>query len=88
LDPRKLWPRQFRVNFTTRAKFLAKAIEQIVDAYVRYSNRRAIDQLKRHRQKILLDIRMRSRDYDWSLLTSTIEEELAVINAGLDRLQP
>ena len=67
---------------------MAKAIEQIVDAYVRYSNRRAIDQLKRHRQKILLDIRMRSRDYDWSLLTSTIEEELAVINAGLDRLQP
>jgi hypothetical protein len=67
---------------------LSRAIEKIVDAYVRYNNRPALDKLKLHRQKMLIDIRMRSRDYDWSLLTSTIEEELAVINAGLDRLQP
>jgi hypothetical protein len=84
LDPRKLWSRQFRVSFTTRAKFLAKAIEQIVDAY----NRRALDDLKLHRRKMLFDIRMRSQDYDWSLLTSKLEEEIEVINAGFDRLQP
>ena len=66
---------------------LSRAIEQIINAYVRYNNRAALDNLKLHRQKMLIDIRARPpSDYDWSLITSDIEEDLALINAGLERL--
>jgi hypothetical protein len=66
---------------------LTQAIEQIIDACVRYNNRRALDNLKLHRQKLLIDIKARPPSaYGWSRVTSEIEEELALINAGLDRL--
>ena len=66
---------------------LSRAIEQIINAYVRYNNRAALDNLKLHRQKMLIDIRARPpSDYDRSLITSDIEEDLALINAGLERL--
>jgi hypothetical protein len=60
----------------------------IIDVYVRYNNRPALDALKLHRQKLLIDIKARPSDYDWSLITSEIEEEVAPISAGLDRLPP
>jgi hypothetical protein len=68
---------------------LTQAIEQIIDVYVRYNNRTALDNLKLHRQKLLIDIKARPPSaYDWSWITSEIEEEVALINAGLDRLPP
>lgn len=68
---------------------MSRAIEQIVDAYVRYNNRTALENLKSHRQKMLLDIRTRSsKFYDWGYLLGQIEDEIRSIDAGLEKLQP
>jgi hypothetical protein len=64
---------------------MSKAIEQIVDAYVRLGNRPALDDLRTHRQKLAVDLKGRS-GYDFSLPIGQIDEEIAVIEAGLDRL--
>jgi len=37
-----------------------KAIEQIVDAYVRLQNRKALEDLRTHRQGLLSDLKGRS----------------------------
>jgi hypothetical protein len=37
-----------------------KAIEQIVDAYVRLQNRKALEDLRTHRQRLLSDLKGRS----------------------------
>lgn len=64
-----------------------KAIEQIVDAYVRLQNRRALEDLRTHRQRLLSDLKGRS---DWFINVSSairrLEDELALIAAGLQKL--
>ena len=66
---------------------MANAIEQIIDVYVRHKKRAALDNLKLHRQKLLIEIRARPPSvYNWGKIISVIEEELVHINAGLDRL--
>lgn len=64
---------------------MEKAIERIVDAYVRLNNRRALEDLMMHRQKIAVDLAGR-RDCDFSLPLGQIDGEIAVIEAGLQRL--
>ncbi len=61
---------------------MAKAIEQIVETYVRYNNRAALENLRSHRRKIRLDIKSRSSAFDSSQLVGQIDEEIASINAG------
>jgi hypothetical protein len=65
---------------------MPNAIEQIVDAYVRLKNRRGLDQLMMHRQRLAVDLKSRS-GYDFSLPISQIEEEIAIIEAGFSRLE-
>ena len=65
---------------------MPNAIEQIVDAYVRLKNRRGLDQLMMHRQRLAVDLKSRS-GYDFSLPISQIEEEIAIIEAGFGRLE-
>ncbi len=61
-------------------------MEQIVDAYVRLGNRRALEDLRMHRQKLADDLKGKT-GFDFSLLpVGQIEEELAVIERGLERL--
>jgi len=62
------------------------AIEQIVGTYVRYNNRTALDKLKSHRQKLLFDLKTSSSGFDSSHLIEKIEEEMAAINSGLEKL--
>jgi uncharacterized small protein (DUF1192 family) len=65
---------------------MSKAMEQIVDAYVRLGNRRALEDLRLHRQKLAVDLKGKT-GFDFSLLPiGQIEEELAVIEKGLERL--
>jgi hypothetical protein len=64
---------------------MKKAIEQIADVYVRLNNRRALEDLRMHRQRLAVDLKPRT-DYDFSLPIGHIEEEIAVIEAGLERL--
>jgi uncharacterized small protein (DUF1192 family) len=66
---------------------MSKAIEQIVDAYVKLGNRVALENLRLHRQKLAVDLKEKT-GFDFSLLPiGQIEEELAVIEKGLERLR-
>lgn len=65
---------------------MPSTIEQIVDAYVRLKNRRGLDELMMHRQRLAVDLKSRSGNYDYSLLIGKIDEEIAIIEAGLARL--
>lgn len=66
---------------------MSNAIEQIVDAYVRLKNRRGLDELMMHRQRLAVDLKSRSGAYDFSLPIGKIDEEIAIIEKGLSRLQ-
>jgi hypothetical protein len=63
-----------------------KAIEGIVDAYVKLGDRRTLEDLRMHRRKLALDLKVRRGSYDFRLLLGQIDEEIAVIDAGLERL--
>jgi hypothetical protein len=66
---------------------MSKAMEQIVQVYVRHQNRRALEDLRKHRQRLALDLRARARPgYDFGLPIRQINEELVVIEAGLEQL--
>jgi hypothetical protein len=64
---------------------MPSAIEQIVETYVRLKNRRGLDQLMMHRQRLAIDLKSRS-GYDFSVPISQVDEEIAIIEAGLSRL--
>ncbi|SFO18493.1 hypothetical protein SAMN05216330_102124 [Bradyrhizobium sp. Ghvi] len=66
---------------------MSNAIAQIVDAYVRLKNRRGLDELMMHRQRLAVDLKSRSGSYDFSLPISKIDEEIAIIEEGLRRLK-
>ena len=64
---------------------MSKAIEQIVNAYVRLGNRRRLEDLLTHRRKLAIDFKMKS-GFDFNLLISQVEEEIAAIEAAIERL--
>jgi hypothetical protein len=64
---------------------MPSAIEQIVETYVRLRDRRGLDALMMHRQRLAIDLKSRS-GYDFSLPISQVDEEIAIIEAGLSRL--
>ena len=62
-------------------------IQSIVDVYVRHGNHAALDGLMAHRGKLLTDLRMvMSSPYDVSSAMAEIEDDIAVIKAGLAKL--
>jgi hypothetical protein len=66
---------------------MSKAMKQIVQVYVRHLNRRALEDLRKHRQKLALELRTQARPgYDFGLPIRQINEEIAVVEAGLERL--
>ncbi len=75
-----------RAGLFAGADFMPSAIEQIVDTYVRLKNRRGLDQLIMHRQRLAVDLKSRS-GFDFSLTIGQIDEEIAIIEAGLSRLK-
>src|SRR4051794_41132148 len=75
-----------RAGFFAGTQFMPSAIEQIVDVYVRLKNRRGLDELMMHRQRLAVDLKSRS-GYDFSLPIGQIDEEIAIIEAGLSRLK-
>jgi hypothetical protein len=64
---------------------MTKAIQQIVDAYVRLNDRQALEDLKMHRRRLAVDLKSKM-GLDPSLPIRQIDEEIAVIEAGLERL--
>jgi len=65
---------------------MPSAIEQIVDTYVRLKNRRGLEALMMHRQRLAVDLKGRS-GYDFSRPIQQIDEEISAIEAGLNRLR-
>lgn len=65
---------------------MPRVIEKIVDSYVRLENYRGLDELMMHRQRLAVDLKGRS-GFDFSLSISQIDEEIAVIEAGMTRLK-
>jgi hypothetical protein len=64
---------------------MEKAIERIVDTYVRLNNRAGLEDLRMHRERLATDLKGRS-NYDFSLPIGQIDSEIAVIDAGLHKL--
>jgi hypothetical protein len=65
---------------------MTKAIEGIVDAYVRLGNRRTLEDLRMHRHKLVVDLKGRHGLFDLSLPIGQVDEEIALIEAGLEKL--
>jgi len=64
-----------------------KAIERIVDAYVRLQSRKALEDLRTHRRGLLADLKGRSDSvYDLSGPIQQLEDEIAIVEAGLQKL--
>jgi hypothetical protein len=66
------------------------AIRTIVDVHVRYGNRRTLEDMRAHRGKLIAGLKAsgRQRPYDTRKPIAQIEDEIAVINAGLAKLKP
>jgi hypothetical protein len=64
---------------------MESAIERIVASYVRHNNRLALEQMRMHRQRLAIDLKMRA-GYDFSQAIRAIEDDIEVIDAGLERL--
>jgi len=65
------------------------AIEQIVSAHVRLKNRRALEELRAHRHRLvdqLNELRSDS-EIDSSLALRSMAEDLAAIDAGVEQLE-
>jgi len=66
---------------------MARAIELIVDSYVKTKDRRALADLLAHRRKVLGELRTVT-GINPSNAVQIIQDELAIIEAGLDELKP
>jgi capsule polysaccharide export protein KpsE/RkpR len=64
---------------------MSNAVERIVDMYVQLNDHQALEDLRTYRQRLAVHLKARAT-LDFSLLTRQIDAEIAVIEAGLDRL--
>ena len=85
---RKLIPVTTHRGDFRRKRQMSKAMELIVQVYVRHQNRRALEDLGKHRQKLALELRApgHGRATTSACLVRQINEEIAVIEAGLEQL--
>jgi hypothetical protein len=65
---------------------MSEAIERIVGAYVKLRNRKALEDMKAHRQRLATEIRSLNGILDLSLPIKQLEDDVAVIDAGLVEL--
>jgi hypothetical protein len=65
---------------------MSEAIERIVGAYVKLRNRKALEDLKAHRQRLVTEIKSFCGVIDVSSQIKQLEDEIAVIDAGLAKL--
>jgi len=63
--------------------FMATAMKLIVKAYIRLRNRRALEEMLLHRERLVVDLNSRRSDFDVSGPIHQLDEDIAVIKAGL-----
>ena len=61
-------------------------IRSIVHAYVRLRDRKALDDLRAHRRRLIAELRLLSGGYDASKPIALIQDEIVIIEAGLAKL--
>jgi hypothetical protein len=61
-------------------------IESIVAAYVRLRNRKALDDLRAHRGGLTAELKSLPGPYDASKVIAQLDNEIAIIDAGLSLL--
>jgi capsule polysaccharide export protein KpsE/RkpR len=66
---------------------MTNAVEKIVDTYVQLNDRHALGELRTYRQKLAVLLKAQT-GLNFSLLIGQINEEIALIEAGLARLNP
>jgi hypothetical protein len=66
---------------------MPEAIERIVDGYVKLSGQKALEELKAHRHRLATELKSINGTLDLSSSIKQIEEEIAVIDAGLAKLK-
>ena len=65
---------------------MSEAMKLIVDAYVKLSARKALEDLKAHRHRLASELRSLNGPLDLDTSIRQLEEEVTVIDAGLERL--
>jgi len=66
---------------------MTKAIEHIVAGFSTLKNRKALEEIRDHRRRLLNDYRMRSgsgMNFDW--INAEIQEEIGVVEDALSKL--
>ena len=66
---------------------MTNAVEKIVDTDVQLNDRHALGDLRTYRQKLAVLLKAQT-GLNFSLLIGQINEEIALIEAGLARLNP
>ena len=66
---------------------MSVAMKLIVDAYVSLKNRKALEDMREHRQRLKRDLLTRQTDaFDFSNSIRAFDDEVVVIETGLQRL--
>ena len=67
---------------------MASAVEQIASGFVRVKDRAALERMREHRSRLLQEYRMRpTRWFRSEVLETSLQDDLAVLEAALSRLQ-
>jgi hypothetical protein len=65
---------------------MSEAVERIVGAYVKLRNRKALEDIKVHRQRLITELESAHGAFDLSLLLKQLDDEIWVIEVGLTML--
>jgi hypothetical protein len=65
---------------------ISEAIERIVSAYVKLKNRKALQDMKAHRHRLVTELKSIDGTLDLSSSIKQLEDDIAVIDGGLVQL--
>ncbi|SDJ62966.1 MULTISPECIES: hypothetical protein [Bradyrhizobium] len=68
---------------------MTKAIEHIVAGYSTLKNRKALEEIREHRKRLLMENRMSAASSGFNLdrITADLEDEISIVEAALSRFQ-
>ncbi len=66
---------------------MTKAIEHIVAGYSKLKNRKALEEIRDHRRRLLMENRMSAASSGFNLdrITTDLQEEINIVEAALSR---
>jgi hypothetical protein len=68
---------------------MTKAIEHIVAGYSTLKNRKALEEIREHRKRLLMENRMSAASSGFNLdrITADLQDEISIVEAALSRFQ-